>query len=206
MKGLLLKDFYLIEKYCKSLFIIVFLFMLVSILPGANPFFMFYCCLMGGLISSTLMSLDERSKWNVYFGTLPYTKAQYVSEKYIVSLIFQLAVLVCDAILLGVKMSGNDTFPFGMYMEMLAVLAAFSLFASGSILPLLFALGVEKGRMINMVLIVLASTISIAWTVIKEEYQMQIGMSIWLILLVVVALFLLSWRLSIHLYQKKEVY
>lgn len=205
MKGLLLKDFYLIEKYCKSVFILVLVFMVVSILPSANPFFMFYCNLMGGLISSTLMGLDERSKWNVYCSTLPYTKAQYVSVKYIISLIFQLAVLVCDAILMGIKMSGNGVFPFAMYMKMLAILTAFALFASGSILPFLFAFGAEKGRLVYIVFIALATAMAIACTVIVEEYQMQIGMSIWFILLGVIALFVLSWRLSIHIYQKKEI-
>ena len=64
MKGLLLKDFYMAAKYCRA-------------------------CLLCGMIPVNLLAYDERSRWLEYSGTLPYTKAQIVSGKYLVGIIVQ---------------------------------------------------------------------------------------------------------------------
>ena len=42
MKGLLLKDLYMVKKYCRSYLLIAILFLALSLMSDENMFFVFY--------------------------------------------------------------------------------------------------------------------------------------------------------------------
>ena len=93
MKGLLLKDWYMMKKYCRMYIFIAAVFIAVSLVNNGNMFFVFYPCLLCGMIPVNLLGYDERSRWMQYSGTMPYTKTQIVSGKYLVGLLAQLTML-----------------------------------------------------------------------------------------------------------------
>ena len=88
MKGLLLKDFYLSWRYCRAFLVIVAVFLAVSFTGDDNIFFLIYPIMIASVIPMTLVSYDEHDKWTAYSGTLPYTKTQLVSTKYLVGMCF----------------------------------------------------------------------------------------------------------------------
>jgi len=53
MKGLLLKDWYLMIKYCKSFLLIIILFTIFSFQGDENAFFIMYPCIMASMIPLT---------------------------------------------------------------------------------------------------------------------------------------------------------
>ena len=53
-----------------------------------NLFLLFYPIMMAGVVPISLISYDEKSKWNVYAGVFPYSKEELVSVKYIIALLF----------------------------------------------------------------------------------------------------------------------
>ena len=81
MKGLLLKDLYMAAKYCRAFLLIVVVFLAVSFFGDDNIFFVVYPAMIAGIVPVTLISYDERDKWDLYAGTLPYTGSQPVSSK-----------------------------------------------------------------------------------------------------------------------------
>ena len=103
MKGLLLKDWYMMKQYCRTYPVIAVAFMALSLVDSDNLFFVFYPCLLCGMIPVILLGYDERSGWVQYSGTMPYTKIQIVSEKYLISLFAQLTMLVATGIAQAVK-------------------------------------------------------------------------------------------------------
>jgi len=54
MKGLLLKDWYMVWKYCKYYFLLGIVFFAFSIVED-NMFFVFYPCLLCGIIPANLL-------------------------------------------------------------------------------------------------------------------------------------------------------
>ena len=104
MKGLLLKDWYMIKTYCKLYLVMAVLFLAASFVSSDNLFFVFYPCLLCGMIPVNLLAYDERSHWTQYSCTLPYTRAQLVCAKYLVGLFCQLAVLLGAGIVQSLKM------------------------------------------------------------------------------------------------------
>ena len=148
MKGLLLKDFYMTVKYCRTYLLIGIVFIAVSF-AGAesqNMFFVFYPCLLCGMIPVNLLAYDERSRWLEYSGTLPYTKAQLVSAKYLVGVIVQGVMLLAVGIAQAVRMNLAGSFRLGEYGMIMALIFAMATITSSISLPFMFRWGVEKGR------------------------------------------------------------
>lgn len=209
MKGLLLKDFYLLKKYCWAFLIFVVLFAAGSITTDI-PLFVFYPCLLTGVLPMTLQSYDEREKWTVYSGTLPYTKAQLVSAKYIMGLLLSTFALVLAMIAQIVKMMRNGSFSAEGFLTILIVEIGVGLFPSSILLPFVFRLGAEKARLAYYCLIGVICGMSVFLTslLVFEEGVTQPAINPPALVLVglgAVVFYALSWLLSIFWYQKREI-
>ena len=81
MKALILKDLYQLKAYCKSLLLLVCVFTLVIPFSDENLFFCIYPVMMISMLPMTLLSYDERTKWNCYCAALPFRRSQIVTAK-----------------------------------------------------------------------------------------------------------------------------
>lgn len=205
MKGLLLKDFYLIMKYCRAQLFAIVLFAGVSLFYD-NSLFRVYPGLFAAMIPVMLYSYDERENWCSYSQTLPISKAQYVSEKYLLGL----AIVFVMAIVMGMvqgfgkaaSFSESINTAFSMSELFLAGLVLLSL-----LLPFLFKFGAEKGRVAYMIVIGAIC----ALVVIGESMEPIISLTaigrfrLPLILILAIGLYLISWLLSEYFYQRREI-
>ena len=209
MKGLLLKDFYMMKKYCKSYLFMLVIFTVVSFFASDNLLFVFYPCLLCGMIPVNLLAYDEHSRFTVYSGTLPYTKSQVVSGKYIVCILVQCAVLFVTATAQGIKMAVNGSFRAQDFFVILIIGFCFSSLVAPISLPFMFKFGTEKGRMAYffMIGVVAASVYGLSTFLNIEQIDMGTGLAGALPILCVVcaAIYALSWYLSIVFYRKREV-
>lgn len=87
MKGLLKKDAYLLFKIGKPFFLIYIVFLAVLFYSGSNISLSLFPCLMAGIFPVTLISYEERDKWQSYSALLPVSRAKLVSEKYVFTLL-----------------------------------------------------------------------------------------------------------------------
>ena len=160
------------------------------------------------MIPVSLLSYDERSKWLQYSATMPYTKAQIVSGKYLIGLCIQAAMLLVTGIVQALRMNLNDVFSIEAYLSLMMLLAAMSLLTSSITLPFMFKLGVEKGLMAYYVMIGMVCGGSvIASSVLEESMAQEIGLNAVLpvLCLVGVGVYALSWYLSIVFFRKREL-
>lgn len=210
MKGLLLKDFYMAAKYCRTYLLIGIVFIAVSF-AGAesqNMFFVFYPCLLCGMIPVNLLAYDERSRWLEYSGTLPYTKAQIVSGKYLVGIIVQGAMLIAVGIAQGVRMHLAGTFGWGEFALFMGSIYAMAAVTSSISLPFMFRWGVEKGRIAYYCMIGFVCAAGYLGSVFFAQGSAQtVSGRVMLVLffLVGTGIYAASWLASIALYQKREV-
>lgn len=208
MKGLMLKEFYMAWKYCRLHLVITVLFLGMAMLPSAeNLFLLFYPSAMASFIPVTLLSYDTQSKWDVYFDTLPTSRAQYVSVKYLTGLILGELVLIVTGLsqLLAMKLNGAGD--MNQLWPLLCGLQVIALVPPALFLPLIFKLGVEKGRILFLVMIGIVFGGSAALALGVEDggsFSLPGNLSVWLLLGAVV-LYALSWLLSIRLYRTREL-
>ena len=215
MKGLLLKDLYMSEKYCRVFLLIVVVFFGMSLMSGPGFFLLAYPCILMGLIPASLISYDEREKWDVYSGTLPCSRRQLVSCKYLVGLIGELPVICITTVLYALGLFRMGAFDPRAVLGMAAVFLLLGLIGPAATLPFMFRFGAEKGRIAYFAVIILLCGVSAAFGSIQVSgvgenaltagiVMPQAGVSLFLAVLAVL-LYAVSWRLSIAFYKKREL-
>lgn len=207
MKGLLLKDLYMTKKYCKMVLVCIVVFAGVSIVEPSNLFFQFYPVIMASILPVTILGYDEKCHWDAYGQIFPYAKKQFVSVKYLMSLIFVCGMWLLLAAVRLVCMSADRTgVPDGFLFVFLLILSC-GLLSSAVLLPVIFKFGTEKGRLAYLFTIVLICA--------GGAYTMSVDISLYipvsadvlsfLILAGSIVFFLLSWLLSVKIYEKREL-
>ena len=209
MKGLLLKDFYSTIKYGKTYFIILAIFAFISFMDEEVrvSYFLLYPCLLAALLPMTLLSYDERSKWNAYCGGLPVIKSEIVSSKYIMGLCFMILVLLVFCITNGIKMYTNGVFLTKKIFNLIAIMLTI-FFAASLPIPLMYKFGAERGRVIYYIITFAIFTgLSIIlgiWNSNGARDLSFLGNLSGFVPLIGAFLYLLTWRLSILLFERKE--
>ena len=206
MQGLLLKDWYMIKKYCRAYLLLTVIFTVVSFFGDDNLFLIFYPCLLCGVIPVNLIAYDENSRWTQYSEALPYTRAQIVSSKYLIGIFIQLAVMILTVIAQSVRMNMAGNFSLSELLMIALTMLSIAGLSSAICLPFIFKMGVEKGRTAYYVMvgIVCAGAVS-ASMLFGEQAEAQINLPIAIIAVISVAIYALSWYLSIQFYKKREL-
>ena len=97
MKALIYKDLLAVWKYCRTHIFMCAAFLLASIFVEEYSFLQMYPLIFIGMLVNTLIAYDERDKWDRQVLTMPVTRTQYVSAKYLTGLILQGVVLLLTA-------------------------------------------------------------------------------------------------------------
>ena len=210
MKGLLLKDFYMAAKYCRTYLLIGIVFIAVSFAGtnSENMFFVFYPCLLCGMIPVNLLAYDERSRWLEYSGTLPYTKAQIVSGKYLIGILVQGVMLLAVGLSQAARMTMAGTFQIGEFALFMSTIFAMATVTSSITLPFMFRWGVEKGRIAYYCMIgfvCAAGYLGSAFFTGSTQLAMGQGTLMAIFFLAGIAIYAASWLASIAMYRKREV-
>ncbi|MCH5200899.1 MAG: ABC-2 transporter permease [Oscillospiraceae bacterium] len=200
MNGLLIKDFYMLMKYCRIYLFITVVFIGISLVNENNTFFMYYPCLLASILPVSLYAFDEKEKWCNYCGTLPVSKSQYVFAKYIFGLIIVVIAALLVTVAQALKM---EPIRFNDCISIAAELLLVGLLPPSVILPFIFIFGAEKGRIAYFVAIALV----VAATMGTEQISLPEGgiFSLPFALLLAFVLYLFSGLLSSFFYQKREV-
>lgn len=141
MKGLLYKDFCMLRRSLWSMLILVAVFCLVpeDTFFNLGLFFVIYT----GLLPASLLSFDERSKWDKLAPMLPVTRREIVRSKYVMG--FYLTLAAGALFFLGRAAVARVAAPKAAAMALSAT--AVGLLFQSVLYPFLFRLGVEKGRL-----------------------------------------------------------
>ncbi|MBQ2855621.1 MAG: ABC-2 transporter permease [Bacteroidaceae bacterium] len=198
----------MMKKYCRYYLFCAVGFTVLSVMSAGNMFFIFYPCLLCGMIPVNLIGYDERSRWMQYSGTMPYTKAQIVSGKYLIGLFSQLALLLLMGAAHAVKMMLAGDFVPGEFAVLMLLMLIVSTLSSSISLPFIFKLGVEKGRTAYYVMVGFVCAASfIVSNLFKGQLGTEIKPNLVLAILAVVGIgiYVFSWYMSIVFYKKREI-
>lgn len=208
MKGLIYKDFLSAFKVTGIYILLSILLLAVSLVAG-QKFISLYAFAFLGMIPLVLIAYDEQEKWNIYSLTLPVNKLQYVSSKYLTGFINLFLCAVIYTVLLFAK--------FGASAE--NVTAGVTGMAIGLLLgtvnmPFTFALGYIKGRIANIVFMLLLFGFAGALMSSKnsemaadffQKNQAAVNVPVCVILaLSSIFLYFLSMLVSVFLYKKRS--
>ena len=204
MKGLLLKDIYVAKKNLRTFLVMILAFSLGSLaVRDSGNFFLCYGIVMMPGITMSLISYDERYHWDTYAGAMPLNREQMVTEKYLLHLVM---VLVWLPVLLVLQHFQQVPAFGGAPLTLLVAGLNLGLLLPGILLPIIFALGTEKGRAGYYVVLfggMILATVSEELTSLTG-YVPEAMAGIVLILLPA-AVYVLSWRIAIRLYKQRNL-
>lgn len=205
MKGLLRKDLYMAAAFCRTYLLILVVFLAVGAVNNENSFFLIYPMIIGVMLPVSLIGYDERFKWHVACDALPVSRAQAVSSKYILTLLIVGLVFLLTMLVQAVVMIRQGT-PEKL-RELPGLLLPIGLAGPALLLPVIFRLGVEKGRIFYYLLVgvVCAAAVIFSSNVTSEDPTAQVQLPGTLLVLAGAVLFALSWLLAIFLYQRREL-
>ena len=147
MKALIIKATYVIWRQMKYFLILILIF---SALPSGfnNAFAVIYT----SMLPYTALAYDERSKWDQLAAMMPYSTRDMVLGKYVFGWLCIGAAAVLSGLLqMALSLVVDRVFLPGVMV--LSVLGAVCILAIS--LPLMFRMGVEKGRLAMFLVIFL---------------------------------------------------
>ncbi len=203
MKGLILKDIYGLKKQYKVLLALSVFYTIFSLTTGDSSFLTGVLSLMMVMLTITTLSYDERSKWDKYVLTMPVSRADLVFSKYLLGLILSAGAFVFNFIFTLTSGSREVIDALGIAGAILGI----SLFFLCVILPVLFKFGVEKGRLLMLMILFVPTGIIIllsksGFSSPDEEFMRYLP---FLCILFMVIVAYASICISLEIYRKKEM-
>ena len=212
MKGLLLKDVYQMWYYTRMLILAAVVMMLVGVFgmkEGSN-FFMLYGGLLLGMSPMSLLAYDQSSRFSAYCAALPVTKEQIVGGKYLIGLCgMALAELLSMAALAAAQLLWG-TVTVQITVATLLQVAMLTLLGNIILLPLTYRFGYEKAKYVYYLCIgmlggLMGITVSSGGIPLNSILPAHGSLLVLVIVLAAaLALYALSWRLSVAWYGKAE--
>lgn len=194
MRALMLKDIYVLLRQLK-LFVIVMVIFALAFQENAVSFIIFYAAML--TVSS--MTYDEQSKWPQLAMMLPYSIRDIVLSKYLLGwlMIGGMTLLSMLQIFIDIE-----------YVWVSLVVACVAMSFMAVILPLVFWLGTEKGRMLMIAMMAAVFGVVSAIGYISIVYGLNLPTDNYIVLLIaclfgVVLLNAGSVMLSIKLYKRR---
>lgn len=202
MKGLLRKDLYMLWYYCRSFLLMIALFAVLALMDTSNSFYTVYPVMLGSVLPVSVISYEERCGWTGYCQTMPLSRKLVVVEKYVFSALCALSMLTVVAIVQFIVFSREISFLWPRYRNMMTSLFAFAFIGPSIILPLIFKLGTEKGRIAYY--FVVGAACAIAFMFNDRQFPV-IPLPEFLLPILVLGIFAGSCILSVRFYQKREL-
>lgn len=213
MKGLLLKDAYQMWCYTRWIILVSIAMMLMGMffMKDGSNFFMLYGGLLLGMSPISLLAYDQSSRFSVCSAALPVTKEQLVGGKYLIGLCgMALAELLSMAALAAAQLLWG-TVSVQITVATLIQVAMLTLLDNIILLPLFYRFGYEKAK-VGFYFIVGALSALMGFSVAANEDglvrnllpQSISSLGLLGIAAAALALYALSWRLSVAWYGKAE--
>lgn len=216
MKGLLIKDFYLLKQVKKSMlvFVLIAVFMLFAN-KGDSSFIISYTTVMMAMLGISTIGYDEHNDGMTFLMTLPVTRKIYVYEKYLYCVgMCALGCIIAMIITLAGALIWNRSITITDMAILSLVSFLIGIFMLIPMLPVQLKFGSEKGRIgilvvfftlfaagyavVRVLQMIKVDIISVLNQVVSHSYS-------WVIAVVVIMfLYFISIRISMHIMEKKQ--
>lgn len=206
MKGLLIKDYYMLMKYFRTYVVIIGVMAIVTLFSTPAPLFIIYPVIMTNMLPVSLVNYDEMSRFDRYYQTMPISKTQYVSSKYLMSLIFQILSLIIFMAAYSISLIRSSQFEAVAIMTIASYMIILASVLPSILLPFVFKFGSEKGRMFY--LLITAIFVGASMYLLNNDTLLMIDMNtIGFVRAFIMSMLIygISWFISIKIYKKREI-
>lgn len=201
MRGLIFENFYILRKQMKLASILLIICAIASFY--SSPFvFMGMSTMLVSMMPITGMVYElEESRMMKIITTMAVSKKDIVKAKYIMTNIFSLSALVINFIFLMISTKN-------LFMSVFSALAVFFLgvIVIEIMIPLIFKYGVEKGRtLLLVILLILSSIVTIAVKNGAEISENLIVLTVTGVPILYIVMNFVSYFISVKIFENNEL-
>lgn len=202
MTGLILKDIYNLKKHSKVYLILLVFYFFMGMANDNSAMFGSMLSIVAAMLPITAMAYDEKNNWDRYALTMPLSRKDMVLSRYILGLIFALVAFI-------IAMASSLLLNKDSLLENIAMnlgTLGFVMLLTAIIFPILFKFGVEKGRILMMIIFMAPTGIILLLSNYGIQLPDEKTMKTFLYYspIAVIIIFILSLFISISIYNKKE--
>ena len=211
MKGLIIKELITMFKNNKLSFILIPVFALFGVFNNQNMFLMIVPALLA-MIPLGQMTHDELCHWDRYVQCLPVDKNKIVSSKYAMVIVLSLiATVIIGAVMGIINYRNNGSINEVIFMMICSMMIGLSVPCIS--IPINLKYGTAKGRIIYLIIVgIICGTMpalllsdSGKLSAIMVKLFSNTAVLTVVSFAVFVAMILISWLISIKIYEAKEV-
>lgn len=219
MRGMILKDFYLLKEMKKILMLfLLFSFVMLAVgKPGEGENFVLgYINIMGVSLGLNVFAYDDYNNGRTFLMTLPVTRREYVREKYVFSMMCSVAGWLFTVIATIVSLTVKGKMVLNEWIPVYAAFLFIGILTIALTQPFMIKYGPEKGRtaMILFLIVIFVGIVGVAKYLEKSgrslnEFiypviNMGVAPLIGIASVVVLVILCISYYLSIRFMEEKE--
>lgn len=212
MKGLIIKDFYSMKKYTKSLMITAGLMLVYSIFLKNTSFVSFMICFFSMSIVMTILGDDEVNHWDKYALCMPVDRRLMVREKYVMILLILMGTGLAACLVSG-GMAAVLKLDVLSSLQMSYIAIGMVSLITAIVIPVCYKIGIQKARYVMIVCALIPTVLLLLFfdmleksgVVIQEEQLPSLMRNVNIAMpFVLLILMLISYSISLSIYSKKE--
>lgn len=172
MKGLLVKDWKLLLRNQKSFFVVMAVIIAMYVAIGNAEFIISYTPMLCVFVSMSTITYDTYENGAAFLFTMPFSRKEYVREKYIFSgCIILTAEIISYAVAMAVMLyQGKDWMEISISSVITFVLA---LLVMGLSIPIQLKFGAEKSRVAIMIVLGTGFGLLMIFFKVMEKLEMK---------------------------------
>lgn len=202
MKGLIIKDLYVIKRYARATILVALIFAAVGLMSANNASFTGMISMMSTMMVINAFSYDDLAKWDRYALAMPISRKTMVGARYLLGFCLWLGGVLLALVILLVSMIVHQQNTYQESLMIIAMIGAGMLMATAISLPMLYKFGVEKGRILLLLAFLPPVAVAIVPVMIFGE-----GAMIFLIAVFPVAslaMYAISYGVSVNIVRKRD--
>ncbi len=208
MKGLIIKDLLLMKENWKQLLLFGLIFIVIGL--EGNQILTFVPVFLSLMVLLSTFSYDDYNKWNSYAVTLPNGRKNIVRAKYIASICLSAIAILFTYFLIMISSMMNHH--LNLEETAVTLLGCWSavVLLQAFMYPLIFKVGLEKGRIFLFVFFIgVSALLGLVFQNIKISLPVEVirfldHYLIVILPLVMIILLSISYKISEKIVQKKE--
>lgn len=178
MRGLLLMDFKFLKRQTKFLIIVGLLVFVFLFNKDMSSFGVAYATMLFGIFAVNSIYYDEANNGNAFLFTLPFSRKEYVFSKYLFGMIIGGgAWILSNLIGIGYLSMANTGINIAEWFAINVVYLILLLVMLSFMFPIQFKFGMEKSRLVMLILVVLVFMLMNALTGGDHMDQLNEGMA-----------------------------
>jgi hypothetical protein len=209
MKALILKDLFMLKKTLKIVLVLIVFYIILFLLTGAVEALPMVLTILSVALPIGTFTYDEANKWDRYALSGPLHRQDIVRAKYLLVLLLASTALLLSLLGLSALRIFISVRPWTEILLILGLEVFLGLMAQAIILPFIYKLGVERGRMLLIAVLLIPIILLVLYSRfaspdLKQYVESYLRYIPALLCCLVVGGFYLSYRISLRIYMRKD--